>query len=190
MSVTCQTTPRRRYRAPRFRLAVPALAAVLLLGAASAEGQDQYSYLATFGPTLGGALDGDPDGSANNLGFLGSFSWRTQPRTLVGIRLGSTDVGGDQVGALANPTLRYATVAGEYRFNELYYESGVFMGLGLYQLSGGGESEEGVGLTLGVTGEFPVNERFSVVLELSGHYADLDAASTHATLHAGLAYSF
>ncbi|MCY3969179.1 MAG: hypothetical protein OXG74_04570, partial [Acidobacteria bacterium] len=79
---------------------------------------------------------------------------------------------------------------GEYRFQELYYQSGVFFGLGLYQLGNGVESEEGPGLTVGVSGDFPINKRLSVVLELSGHYADIDAASTYASAHVGVAYQF
>ena len=171
---------------------VPALAAIVLLlvGAAAADAQERYSYTVSLGPTFGGSLDGEPDGGLDHAGFLANFSWRTQPRTSVGVRLGSMDLSGDQIGALASPTFRYATVSGEYRFNDLYYESGVFLGLGVYQLGDGAESDEGVGLTLGVTGDFPINERFSIMVELVGHYADLDAASTHATLHAGVAYHF
>ncbi|MXX60148.1 MAG: hypothetical protein F4112_11740 [Holophagales bacterium] len=182
------TSRKRKLRAA----AVPALATVLLLlaGAGSADAQGQYSYTLSLGPSFGGSLDGEPDGGLDHAGFLASFSWRTQPRTAVGVRVGSKDLSGDQVGTLASPTFRYATIAGEYRFNDLYYESGVFMGLGVYQLDDGVESEEGVGLTLGVTGDFPINERFSVVVELVGHYADLDASSTHATVHAGVAYHF
>lgn len=182
------TSRKRKLRAA----VVPALATVLLLlaGAASAGAQGQYSYTLSLGPTFGGSLDGEPDGGLDHAGFLANFSWRTEPRTSVGVRIGSTDLSGDQVGTLASPTFRYATIVGEYRFNDLYYESGVFMGLGVYQLDDGVQSEEGVGLTLGVTGDFPINERFSVVVELAGHYADLDAASTHATVHAGVAYHF
>jgi len=182
------TSRKRKLRAA----VVPALATVLLLlaGAASAGAQGQYSYTLSLGPTFGGSVDGEPDGGLDHAGFLASFSWRTQPRISVGLRVGSTDLSGDQVGTLASPTFRYATLSGEYGFNDLYYESGVFIGLGLYQLDDGIESDEGVGLTLGVTGDFPINERFSIMVELVGHYADLDAASTHATVHAGVAYHF
>lgn len=178
-------------RTPRTAI-VPAVATVLLLlaGAAAAEAQERYSYAVSLGPTFGGSLDGEPDGGLDHAGFLANFSWRTQPRTSVGVRLGSMDLSGDRVGALVSPTLRYATIAGEYRFNDVYYESGVFMGLGLYELGDGVESDTGVGLTLGVTGDFPIDERFSIKVELTGHYADLDAASTHAAVHAGLAYQF
>ena len=66
----------------------------------------------------------------------------------------------------------------------------MFFGLGLYQLGNGVDSEEGPGLTLGVSGDFPINKRLSVVIELSGHYADIDATSTYANASVGLAYQF
>lgn len=179
---------RARPGAPHLRpvLLVLATALALLAGSVSAAAQERYSYSVSLGPALGGSLDE----GLGNTGLKGSFSWRTQPRTSVGIRFGSFDLSGEQVGSLVDPTLRYATISGEYHFQELYYQSGVFFGLGLYQLGNGVDSEEGAGLTLGVSGDFPINERFSIVVELSGHYADIDAASTFGTLSAGVAYRF
>ena len=173
---------------PAYRPVVLLLAAVLLLlaGAGAATAQERYSYTVTLGPSIGGSFSEGTD----NAGVQAGFSWRTQPRTAVGIRFGSIGLSGDQVGSIVSPTFRYATIAGEYRFQELYYQSGVFFGLGLYQLGNGEDSEEGPGLTLGVSGDFPINKRLSVVIELSGHYADIDAASTYAGAHVGLAYRF
>ena len=183
-------TGRARPGAPQYfsRPVLLALATVfaLLAGSVSAAAQERYSYNVSLGPALGGSLDE----GLGSTGFLGSFSWRTQPRTSVGIRFGSFDLSGEQVGSLVDPTLRYATISGEYHFQEIYYQSGVFFGLGLYQLGNGADSEEGAGLTLGVSGDFPLNERFSIVVELSGHYADIDADSTFGTLSAGVAYRF
>ena len=158
----------------------------LLVGAGMAQAQEPYSYTVAVGPTLGGSFSEGTDSG----GVQASFSWRTQPRTAVGIRFGSIGLSADQVGSITSPTFRYATIVGEYRFQELYYESGVFFGLGLYQLGNSVDSEEGPGLTLGVSGDFPISNRLSVVIELSGHYADIDASSTYATAHAGVAYKF
>ncbi len=164
------------------------LATVLLLlaGMGTAAAQERYSYTVSLSPTIGGSFSEGTD----NGGVQAAFSWRTQPRTAVGIRLGSIGLSGDQVGDLASPTFRYVTIAGEYRFQELYYQSGVFFGLGLYQLGNGVDSEQGPGLILGVSGDFPINERLSVIVELAGHYADIDAAGTYASVHAGVAYQF
>ena len=182
-----QSRPRRaRPKARRPVVLLLATVLLLLVGASTAAAQERYSYTVTLSPTIGGSFSEGTDKE----GVQASFSWRTQPRTAVGVRLGSIGLSGDQVGTLESPTFKYATVSGEYRFQELYYQSGVFFGLGLYQLGNGVESEEGPGLTVGVTGDFPINKRLSVVLELSGHYADIDAASTYASAHVGLAYQF
>lgn len=173
---------------PALRPVVGLLAAIVLLltAAGTATAQERYSYTVSLGPTIGGSFSEGTDSG----GIQAGFSWRTQPRTSVGIRFGSIGLDDDQLGSLVSPTFRYATIAGEYRFQELYYQSGVFFGLGLYQLGNDLDSEEGPGLTLGVSGDFPISERFSLVIELSGHYADIDAASTYATVHAGVAYQF
>ena len=186
-----QSRPGRvRQWAPRraCRPVVLLLATVLLLlaGVGTVAAQERYSYTVTLSPTIGGSFSE----GADNGGVQAAFSWRTQPRTAVGIRLGSIGLSGDQVGSFLSPTFRYVTIAGEYRFQELYYQSGVFFGLGLYQLGNSVDSEEGAGLTLGVSGDFPINERLSVIVELSGHYADIDAAGTYAAVHAGVAYQF
>jgi hypothetical protein len=41
-----------------------------------------------------------------------------------------------------------------------------------------------------VTGDFRLTDRFSIVIELSGHYTDLDAADLLAMGHAGVAFRF
>ena len=178
-----QWAPRRACRPVGLLLATVLL---LLAGAGTAAAQERYSYTVALSPTIGGSFSE----GADNGGVQAAFFWRTQPRTAVGIRLGSIGLSGDQVGDLASPTFRYVTIAGEYRFQELYYQSGVFFGLGLYQLGNGVDSEQGPGLTLGVSGDFPINERLSVIVELAGHYADIDAAGTYASVHAGVAYQF
>ncbi|MCY3968807.1 MAG: hypothetical protein OXG74_02655, partial [Acidobacteria bacterium] len=121
-----QSRPRRTWPgAPRP--VVPLLLTILLLlvGASTAAAQERYSYTVALSPTIGGSFSEGTD----NTGVQASFSWRTQPRTAVGVRLGSISLSGDQVGSQASPTFKYATVAGEYRFQELYYQSGVFFGL-------------------------------------------------------------
>ncbi len=184
--------PHEHPRFPRGHAVAVALVStgLLLAGGGNADAQERYSYIVSLSPSLGGSVDGDPDGGLDNSGFQGSFSWRTEPRTVVGVRFGNFDLSG-RLGALTDPTFRYATISGEYRFQELYFQSGVFFGLGLYQLSGAGDlSEEGAGLTVGVTGDFPINERFSVQVELAGHYADLDSASTFGGVQVGVAWQF
>ena len=87
------------------------------------------------------------------------------------------------------------TIGGEYRFPESYYESGVYIGLGGYRLEGedaGGRSREdtSIGAVIGFTGEFRVNRVMSILVELSGHYADLEEAQAFGMAHAGLSFHF
>ena len=121
------TSRKRKLRAA----VVPALATVLLLlaGAADAGAQERYSYTVSLGPTFGGSLDGKPDGGLDHAGFLASISWRDPAAHLGRPPAGQHGVwAATRFGTLASPTFRYATIAGEYRFNDLYYESGVFHG--------------------------------------------------------------
>jgi len=86
--------------------------------------------------------------------------------------------------------LSYLTVAGEYLFNEGYYVSGLFFGIGAYDLEThdpqGSENDTGIGASLGVTGEFAISKRIGVLVELSLHWADLDAVSLFGLGHAGM----
>ena len=67
-------------------------------------------------------------------------------------------------------------------------ETGVFVGLGYYQLNGESiedglsESHNSLGLTVGVTGDLPLNRKRNLALrvELQGHWADVEAASLFA----------
>jgi hypothetical protein len=84
---------------------------------------------------------------------------------------------------------------GEYRFTESFYESGLYIGLGLYSLDGlsligGSFTEESVGLVLGISGEFVLTDRVGFLLEVSGHATNLDTVDTLAMAHAGVAIHF
>ena len=96
---------------------------------------------------------------------------------------------------LEKPQLDYANVAGEYRFTESYYKSGLFLGLGAYRIAGdvaGVRKEETqIGAVFGADGEFGITRRLTFVIELSGHYVNFsDSARIYALAHAGLAYHF
>lgn len=174
-------------------LVAPALAllCLLLLPAGAAAQNDKYNFTAALSLGAGGPLDADdPDPGVGNSSFQGTFSWVTQPKTLVGVRLGQVDLSDEIVGGIFSPDLVYATISGEYRFQESTYQSGVFLGLGFYSLDGTNDDDSSLGLTLGFTGEFPVADRWSVLAELVGHYADLEGAQLFGTLHVGAAFHF
>ena len=114
-------------------------AAALLICAATvpAAASDLYNFTASIFGTVGGALDvSGEDPGVDRTGFQLGFAWVTQPKAQVGVRLGQVSMDGEQLEGLFDPELSYATIGGEYRYRENFYDSGVFLGLGLYQLEG------------------------------------------------------
>lgn len=171
------------------------LAGLLLLpGAARAEEPYNFSVAALGG--IGGSIDAEPGDDLSNTGFQLNLAMVTDPQTLVEARFGQLALDGDELfGSLSDADLTYVTVGGEYRFNEGWYDSGIYLALGGYRLEGtaldGGESRENsIGLAIGATGEFKVNRWLSVLLELSGHYVDFDEAQLFAMGHGGVAIHF
>lgn len=182
-----------QHRLPR--LALPVLTAALFLLPGAVRAQEQYTFTVGLLGGLGGSVDVDPGDDIDNTGFQLNFAVVTEPRTHVGIRAGRLGLdSSEQFGSLTDAELTYATVAGEYRFPQSYHESGMYIGLGGYRLDGtrGGqdESDTAVGLNLGVTGELKVNRWLGVLIELSGHYTDLDEANMFVMGHAGVAIHF
>jgi hypothetical protein len=174
--------------------AVTVGALALALAPASGVAQAQNFRVFALGG-VGGPLDADsPDPGVGNGSFQLGFTWVTQPQARVGIRVGSADLG-DAVEQLLDPTLDWATVGGEYLYNETFFESGLYLGLGYYRLDGVldgvAQDETAVGIVLGATGDFEINQRFSILGEISIHWADLEqAGQLFGFAHVGLAFSF
>ena len=142
---------------------------------------------------LGGSFDAEPDTGLDNTGLQVRFTMELDLRTDFAVRVGKMDLEGESsVPGLFDSELTYLTLAGEYAFPAGYYESGLFIGLGLYDLSGDLfiPDEDGIGLTVGASGEFRITDRFFAVVEFSGHYADLDYAQFFAMGHAGVGFRF
>lgn len=169
-------------------------AAVLALPVA-AGAQDHYTYTISLLGGVGGAIDEDGAGLDNQALELG-LSLLREDQVHVAARLGEIDFdASDAVGGAGDATLRYVVAGGEYRFLESFYESGIFAGLGFYELEGsalpGGEqSDSSVGLALGLTGEFEINRRVGVLVEFTGHVTDLEGAQIFGTGLIGLTAHF
>ena len=169
-------------------------AMLLLPGAASA--QELYNYTIGALGGIGGSVDVDRGDDLGNTGYQLNLTMITEPRTHVGFRLGKLGLDSEEFfGSLRDAELSYVTIAGEYRFRQSYYESGVYLGLGGYRLEGIGADDEdtsdtSIGLAVGVTGEFKVNRWLGVLVEISGHWADFDEAQIFAMAHGGLAVHF
>ena len=179
----------------QHRLLRLALLAALFLLPGAARAQELYTFTAGLMGGIGGSVDADPGDDLGNTGFQLNLSMVTEPRTHVGFRLGELTLDSEErFGSLTEAELSYVTVAGEYRFPQSYYESGLYIGLGGYRLEGNrgsqDESDTAVGLNIGVTGEFRITRWLGVLVELSGHYADLDEAQFFGMGHAGLAIHF
>jgi hypothetical protein len=170
--------------------------ACLLLVPGAARAQEPYSATLSLLGGLGGAEDAEPSPGFDNQGFQLGLALLTEPGVLVGVRAGSLELGDgdDAFGSLLDAQLDYATIAGEYRYREGYYDSGLYLGLGAYRLEGsrGGrdQSDTAPGLVLGITGEFQLVKRLAFLIELSGHYVDLDEARLFGMGHAGLEFRF
>ena len=182
-------------RSPATRRLVGALALVFLAGVfgpAAAEAQTGSPFSVGLMVGFGGSLD-ESETDLDNFGWQGVFLYEMERNTYFSARLGQLQLGTSEPGPLDNADLSYLTVAGEYRFPGALGESGIYLGLGAYDLdigAAGFDEDLALGVALGVTGDFKLNERFSVLLELTGHYADLEAAQVFLTMQGGVAYHF
>lgn len=173
------------------RALLPVFAVLSLIVVSSAGAQENLHRRASLLLGIGGGLYSDEASGFSNQSFQLGLSFETERDTLVGFRYGQLafDDGLDGDG-FSTADLSYLTVAGEYRFNEGYYESGLFLGVGAYDLetrdARGSDDDTGIGATLGVTGEFRVSRRVAVLVELSLHWADLDAVNLFSLGHAGM----
>lgn len=178
----------------RRLLGLALLAGLLVPGAARAADESTYSIGVLGG--VGGSFDVDPGNSYNNSSFQLNLAMVTEPRTQVALRLGRINLDKQAFfGSLHSADLTYATVGGEYRFKESYYDSGVYVGLGAYRLRGSDSADRSkeqtsVGLAVGITGEIPITPWLGVLLELSGHYVDLKEAKIFGMGHGGLTVHF
>jgi len=170
-------------------------ALVLLLVPAAGRAQELYNYSVDLLGTVGGSPDAEPGSSLTNTGYQVNLMLVTEPRTLVGIRTGKLGLDKDGLfNDLSDAELTYATVGGEYRARQSSFESGVFLGIGGYRLEGRQPlrslTESSWGLSVGVTSEFYVTRRIGILLELSGHYTDLDQVQFFVMGHGGVAVHF
>lgn len=161
---------------------------------AACRAQDRYTYSVGLFAGLGGSIDQSDAGFGNGsyqllLGVVTGQLVRVRAR-IGAIGFGSEDVLGD----LADPSFRYATLAGEYRFDDGHYQSGLFLGVGGYDISGrhrvtgSAEDETTFGFTGGVNGEWRINRKLSVEGELAAHYVLSDFAEFFAAAFAGITY--
>ncbi|HBL30563.1 MAG TPA: hypothetical protein DD490_27320 [Acidobacteria bacterium] len=173
-----------------------AILAGLLVFPGAVRAQEDYSFSVAGLGSLGGSLDADPGDEVTNSGYQLNLGMVTDKRTMVVLRLGRLGLDAEEsFGTLTDADLTYATIGGEYRFDETWYDSGAYIALGGYRLEGTAldgvaDRQSSLGLAVGITGEFKVNPWLGVLLELSGHYVDFDEAQLFAMAHGGFAFHF
>jgi hypothetical protein len=194
--------PDRRSRPGRAaRVASLTLLATLatLAQPAAASAQELYNWTVGVMGGVGGSVDVKP-GSRS----FSNASWQveglvlTERSTFLGVRVGHLGLGGKDTvfGSRTGADLSYVTIAGQYTYQESYYDSGIYLGLGGYRLggndavTGASASKTVAGGVIGFTGDFRATRRVSVVIELSGHYIDIRNAHIYAMAHGGLALHF
>jgi hypothetical protein len=168
----------------------------LLLLPAAGGAQELYNYTVGVFGGLGGSFDADPGNNLGNTGYQVNLDMVTESRTHLVLRAGQLGLDKDQLfGSLSGADMKYVTIGGEYRYSEEFYESGVFVALGGYRLSGtdlfGRDSrKDALGLSVGFTGELPIRRWLGVQAEISGHYVDFKEAQFFGMAHAGLVFHF
>ena len=179
------------------RLALAGVLALALAAAPAASAIEPYLFTVSGMLGFGGSQDADPGDGFGNAAYQAGFSFVTETRTRVALRLGGMELGdGGDFGGLRDAGLSYATVSGEYRFPESYYDTWISFGLGAYKLdgdrrfAGADDSETAIGLSIGLNGEFRIVRDLDFVVEVSGHYADFEDAQLFGNALAGVAWHF
>jgi hypothetical protein len=167
---------------------------LLVPGVAGA--QELYTYTVGVLGGIGGSFDADPGDSLTNRGFQVNLGLITEPGTQLVLRTGRLSLDQDEFfGSLRDAELTYATIGGEYRYRESFFESGIYLALGGYRLAGTKASgrdarDTSWGLAVGATGELPIKRWLGIQAEISGHYIDFDEAQFFAMGHAGIVVHF
>lgn len=179
--------PNRNRWLPLSALLLAGLLALPTLGAA----QSHDFTIGVMGG-FGGASDADPDTGIDDTGFQLLFSYKREIDLLFSARLGQLDLEADGAGDLFDSELTYLTLNGEYLASSDHYQSGLFLGLGLYRIEGDVfvPDEESFGLNIGASGDFRLTDHFSLLVEVSAHYADLDLARFFVMGHVGVGFHF
>lgn len=81
----------------------------------------------------------------------------------------------DTGNTLPDSKMQYVNLITQYEFDEIYGQSAIFGGLGLYQNEIDGlDDQKDWGVVLGVNGAFPVSRNFALTAEIAYHWADFD----------------
>ncbi len=159
------------------------LACAALAWGTPAAAQSDFTFRIAALGGLGGSADSDLDNDLDHDAFQLELGMVTNDRTLATVRVGRLELDGDQpFDGLLDAQLEYANIAGEYQFDQGYYDFGLYLGLGAYKLGGdlvggGDESQTALGIAFGIYGDFDLTRRLAVTAGASAHYAFFDQRS-------------
>lgn len=171
------------------RSLVVAWLALMALGMShKAEAESGYDFSLGVLGSIGGTEETD---SYTEQGFQIFGAMELYPRTFFTVRYGQLGLDQDS-GTLPEGDLQFLTIGTEYRYPAGFYSSGLYIGLGYYDLQSdsGFFDESAFGLNIGVTGDIPLTNNWSVMVEFSGHYADLESTQLLLMGSAGIAFHF
>jgi hypothetical protein len=159
--------------------------------------QTDYTYrLAVLGG-LGGPADSDRDKDFDHEAFQIEVGMVTNQSTLATVRLGKIDLdGGEPYEGLDHAELKFANIAGEYRFDQGYYDFGMYLGLGGYKIDGdpvpgAADAQTAIGIVFGINGDFDLTRHLAITAGASAHYIFFDKRSNlYANALAGVAFRF
>lgn len=176
---------------PRFFAVLVPILTFALAAAPEAAALDRYAYSIGVDAVAGGPPNSEPDADLDNFGGQVVFGWQSELRTYVVTRAGQLSLDVDEGDGLLDSDLRWLTVSGEYRFSDAAWDSGLFVGIGFYEEEGSAIGDDsGLGLTLGTTARFPIVERLDLMLELAGHFTELERADVFVSGGAGVSFRF
>lgn len=169
-------------------LVAPTMLLLAIVALAAVPAQAQGYHLGVLGG-VGGAIDGDP---FDHAALEAQFGYQRGLRDLVMVRVGQLDFDASDDVFAVDGELTWLTLTSEYRLPEDFYVSGIFLGLGYYQLRNdfGLGDDEGIGVTFGVNGEFPITDHWGLLVQLTGHWADLEGEQYWTTAMGGITFSF
>lgn len=181
-----------------MKRSIPIVVALAALSTAPAavRAQDSYSFTVAALGGIGGSFDARGEQDFDHGAFEAAFGMISDDRTLVMLRAGRLDLDDAlDLEGVYGAELDFVTVAGEYRFRQPAYDFGVYLGLGGYRVTGEEfdqreVDERALGLAFGLTGDFDVTRRVSLVAEFSAHYTFLDRAELYGLALGGVALHF
>lgn len=173
----------------------PLLYALLLALLASSTFAPAPASAERLGFTVGlvGGIGGPVDGEiGEHTDVELQLGYDINSRDLFVLRVGRLDLDGSDDLFASDGELSYVTATGEYRLPEDFYLGGLFLGLGYYDLQTdfGFVDDSAFGFTVGVNGEFPLSDRWGILVEFTGHWADLEAENLWVMATAGVRFSF